>query len=67
MFPGWQVKVDEADAVATSSRGFRRSVQVSAGQHTIEWTYRPRSFVLGAVVSGMMLIAVCVFGFSSRR
>ena len=67
MFPGWQVKVDEADAVATSSRGFRRSVQVSAGQHTIEWTFRPRSFVLGAVVSGMMLIAVCVFGFSSRR
>ena len=66
MFPGWQVKVDEVDAVATTSRGFRRSVQVSGGEHKIEWTYRPRSFMLGVVISGMMLIAICVFGFSSR-
>ena len=63
MFPGWQVKVDEADAVPTTSRGFRRSVKASAGQHTIEWTYRPRSFVLGTVISIMMLaiVGMCYF------
>ncbi len=61
MFPGWHVKVDETDAVATTSRGFCRSVQVSAGDHTIEWTYRPRSFMLGALVSVVMLVIMVVF------
>lgn len=56
MFPGWQVKVDDAEVNATASRGFRRSVQVSAGQHTIEWMYRPRSFMLGLIVSLATLV-----------
>ncbi len=61
MFPGWQVKVDDAEVVTTTSRGFRRSVRVSAGTHTIEWTYRPRSFVLGASLSFAVLACMVVF------
>lgn len=65
MFPGWQVKVDDAEAIATTARGVRRSVQVSAGQHTIEWTYRPRSFMLGASVS--IIVLACMVIFISQR
>ena len=61
IFPGWQVKIDDVDAVATTSRGFRRSVQVSAGQHTIEWIYRPRSFMLGASLSFVVLTCMVIF------
>jgi len=69
MFPGWQVKVDDAEVVATTSRGFQRSVQVSAGQHTIEWTYRPRSFTLGASVSlaTLVLMGVTIFPRNHER
>ena len=61
IFPGWQVKIDDVDAVATTSRGFRRSVQVSAGPHTIEWIYRPRSFMLGASLSFVVLTCMVIF------
>ena len=51
MFPGWQVTVDGSEATAGTSGGFRRSVQVAAGEHTIAWTYRPSSLMLGASLS----------------
>lgn len=66
MFSGWQVSVDGATATALSSGGFRRSVQVAAGEHTIAWTYDPWSFTLGASVSFLTLIAMCIFVFLSR-
>lgn len=67
MFPGWQVKVDDADAVAMTSRGFRRSVHVDAGKHTITWTYRPMSFMLGAGISCVTLLVMCVSLVLTRR
>ena len=61
MFSGWQVSVDGDTATASTSGGFRRSVQVATGEHTIAWTYDPWSFTLGASVSSMALIMICVF------
>ena len=66
MFPGWQVTVDGSDSTAGTSGGFRRSVQVAAGEHTIAWTYRPRSFVLGLCVSLVVLVMMGVFAFRRR-
>ena len=48
MFSGWQVSVDGSKATAVTSGGFRRSVHVAAGEHTVAWTYRPASLMLGA-------------------
>lgn len=67
MFPGWQVKVDGSEAMAEAPGGFRRSVQVAAGEHTIAWTYRPLSLMLGASISIVTLITMCVFVFLSQR
>ena len=60
MYPGWRVTIDGVDSIPMTSRGFRRSVRVAAGEHTITWTYRPGSFMLGASVSILTLIAMCV-------
>ncbi|MEZ6032293.1 MAG: hypothetical protein R3C17_04310 [Planctomycetaceae bacterium] len=61
MFSGWHVSVDGHEAVALTAGGFHRSVQVPAGEHIIEWTYRPWSFTLGACVSITTLILGGVF------
>ncbi|HQX48845.1 MAG TPA: hypothetical protein PLR25_03000 [Planctomycetaceae bacterium] len=61
MFPGWQASVDGKTVPAVSSRGFRRSVRVPAGDHTIAFEYHPASFVVGACVSILTLCAMGMF------
>ena len=68
MFPGWQVSVDGRKSIPVTSAGFRRSVKVAAGVHTITFEYRPGSFWAGACVS---LLTLCIMAgfivFSFRR
>ena len=66
MFPGWRVTVDGVDMDPATSRGFRRMVRVAAGNHTIAWTYRPGSFLLGLCVSLVVLVMMSVFAFRRR-
>lgn len=56
MFPGWGVAVDGTQAEPVGNDPLSRAVEVPAGSHTIEWTYRPASFRIGAMIS----IATCV-------
>jgi hypothetical protein len=67
MFPGWEVTVDGNKAKPETSGGFRRSVRVDAGEHTIAWTYRPSSLMLGAAISIVTLVMMCVVVLTSRR
>jgi len=67
MFPGWRVRVDGSEATAITSDGFQRSVNVAAGEHIIEWTYRPSSFMLGAGISLVTLTAMCFCIVRERR
>ncbi len=63
MFPGWQVSVDGIKCEPTSSDGFRRSVKVAAGEHTIAFEYNPASIKIGA---GLSLLTLCaMIGFMS--
>ena len=62
-YPGWSVEVDGAAAVPLRAWGFVRAVRVTAGAHRIVWTYRPRSFEVGAGfsllgLSGLLLVAL---------
>ena len=47
--------------------GFVRAVRVDSGQHTIRWSYEPRSFRLGATVSLLALLALMGVLITSRR
>lgn len=65
-YPGWEVEVDGQPAEALRAWGFVRAVRVSAGAHTIRWSYQPTSFRLGAAASLLALLAAG-FVLVSRR
>lgn len=50
-YPGWEVAVDGQPAIAGTTEGLFRSVEIDAGVHRIEWLYRPRSVPLGWIIS----------------
>jgi len=59
MFPGWRARVDGKRAPIASRTGTPIEVRVSAGRHTVEISYEPLSFRLGA---GMCVAALLVLG-----
>lgn len=62
-YPGWQVSVDGALATPLRAFGFLRSVHVPAGDHLIEWRYRPASVRFGGTVSALaLLVSLIVLG-----
>jgi hypothetical protein len=60
--PGWHVAVDGREAQRLRAFGTFRAVSVPAGVHEIVWTYRPRSMLLGGVVT---FLALCALGIST--
>lgn len=59
-YPGWEVTVDGAAADPVRAWGFLRAVRVGAGHHEVTWRYRPRSLMLGMLLT--VLSAAFVFG-----
>jgi hypothetical protein len=54
-YPGWQATVDgEPTGLLRANYAFR-AVYLEAGEHTVEMVYRPQSFIIGAVVSGVAM------------
>lgn len=56
-FPGWTATVDGKPAAIYEAYAVVRGVAVEAGKHTIEMRYRPRSVILG----GVMTLAAMLF------
>jgi len=59
MFPGWRARVDGKRALIATRTGTPIEVRVPAGRHTVEISYEPLSFRLGA---GMCAAALFVLG-----
>lgn len=51
MVPGWRVRVDGAEAELFQADYLFRGVWVPQGTHTVDFSYQPSSFWLGAAVS----------------
>ena len=67
-YPGWQATVDGQLASLLRADYVLRAVPVPAGEHTVELTFRPFSFTLGAIVSGITLVVVAVaIGLSLKK
>ncbi len=62
---GWSAKIDGRNAPIRFANHAFIGVWVPAGEHTIELTYRPRSFVLGAGIS-LVTALICLAGFRAR-
>jgi hypothetical protein len=56
-YPGWHAFVDEEPTEIFPAYHAMRGIIIPAGDHTVEFRYRPGSFRLGLAVSTMTLIA----------
>jgi uncharacterized membrane protein YfhO len=57
--------VDGRPAAILRTDYLYRGVVVPAGEHVVEFVYRPRSFLLGALGSVLGLLGVCLL--AARR
>lgn len=56
-YPGWEVTIDGQAAVWQTAYTAVRAVCVPAGEHLIEWKFRPRIYWYGGILS---LLALCL-------
>jgi hypothetical protein len=66
-YPGWRLTIDGSPATIYRANRLMRGAAVSAGTHTLVYTYEPRLFQVGAVVSGAGLIALLGLAGWARR
>ena len=57
-YPGWTLTIDGQAAPVYRANRMMRGAAVSAGRHTLVYTYRPASFRVGLVVSCLGLTAL---------
>jgi len=67
MYPGWEARVDSQPAAIHEAMGALRSVDVPAGAHKIEMTYRPASVRWGAALSVTGLLMCLALVLWDRR
>jgi hypothetical protein len=60
-YPGWEVTVDGLPDRLVGADDLFQAVHLTAGNHRVEFTYAPRSVLLGAVIS-LAALAVCLVG-----
>jgi len=66
-YPGWSATVDGRPAEIVRADYALLAVPVEAGQHRVELTYRPLSFILGAAISGLAVLAMVGLALKGRR
>ena len=60
-FPGWRAYVDGKFVTNLRVDYNLRGVVVPAGEHTVEFIYRPKSVLIGAVISLLTLIGLVIW------
>lgn len=65
-FPGWRAYIDGKFVTNLRVDYNLRGVALPAGEHTVEFVYRPKSVLIGAVISLLTLIGLVIWGFASR-
>ncbi|KKU83701.1 MAG: hypothetical protein UY10_C0003G0032 [Microgenomates group bacterium GW2011_GWA2_47_8] len=63
----WRATIDGTSARMIRANWTLRAVLVPAGNHTIAFTYLPRSFLLGALITGVSLLVVISMAVLSGR
>jgi hypothetical protein len=60
-YPGWRLTLDGEPAEILRTNRLMRGALVSAGTHRLVYTYEPRSFRIGMVLSALGLVALALF------
>jgi hypothetical protein len=62
-YPGWRAVVDGETVSIVRADYVLRGVPVPSGQHQISVYFQPTTFIQGAVISGVTLVALVLVGF----
>lgn len=60
-YPGWQATVDGHPVEVLAANLAFRAVSVPAGEHLVEFHYRPASFRIGSVVTGGTILLLLAY------
>jgi hypothetical protein len=60
-YPGWEAFVDGEQVTIHRANQAFRAIVMPEGQHAVEFRYRPKSFLYGAWISGITVIAGVAF------
>jgi hypothetical protein len=63
-YPGWQVTVDGSPAELLQADGLFRGVLLPAGEHEVLFSFVPRSFQLGRMMTAVGLILLVLLGIA---
>jgi len=70
-YPGWRVTIDGREQPVLRANLIFRAVSLSAGEHTVEFTYAPKFFYIGLCISAStmsLLVGIWIWSeLSSRR
>jgi hypothetical protein len=64
---GWQATVDGQDVDILKAYGGLSALYLDSGGHKIELRYRPMTFMIGLVISGITLLVILISFFLPRR
>jgi hypothetical protein len=65
-YPGWQLTIDGSPAPIQRTNLVMRGAAVESGKHRLVYTYRPRSFYWGLVLSGVGVLGSIGLCYISR-
>ena len=60
-YPGWQAYVDGKETTIYAVDGILRGVFLNEGKHTVRFEYRPLSYLVGSIISGISFLVTLVF------
>jgi hypothetical protein len=55
-FPGWKADLDGTEVPIMKANLCQRAVVVPAGVHMLQFSFRPRSFMIGSLVTGLSIV-----------
>jgi hypothetical protein len=66
-YPGWKAYVDNKETEIYRADGLVRAVFVPAGDHTVEFSYMPLSFLSGIGISLTTALTLILFAYYARK
>jgi hypothetical protein len=64
-YPGWSVELNESPAEILKVNVLARGVAVPAGEHIIEFVYKPKSIRTGFVIAGCSFFVILLLAFQA--